>query len=431
LNEFPSLTLNLFSGLFNAVLTFVSFSVILWKLSGDLNFNFLHHSVCIPGYMFWATLVYASVGTVITFWIGKNLMRLNYQQEQFNANFRFGLVRVRESAEQIALYSGQKTENQRLKDIFETVFRNMLNIITLQKYLGFFTNGYNLLIQVVGILIALPRYIFEKMQIGSLIQVSTAFGEVVGALSFVVLSFSTIANWRAVIFRLTEFSHLMDEAAKGIAEKNISVVSADESKIETSCLLLTLPSHQKLTDQLKFTVQKGEHVLINGKYGSGKSTLLRAMANIWPYGEGELYMPDVKMLFLPQKPYFPLGTLKQALLYPNNNSDKISDEKIKAILDDCGLNYIKKYLNEIRYWPIEFSLGEQQLIAFARIFIVEPDWVFLDEATSALDEETEKKMYELLQTRFPHMTIVSVGHRSSLKQFHQKEIYIEKQERII
>lgn len=437
LNELPSLTLNLFSGFFNATLTFVSFSVILWELSGDLKFNFLHHAFYIPGYMFWATLIYASIGTVIIFWIGKNLMRLNYQQEQFNANFRFGLVRVRESAEQIALYSGQKTENQRLKDIFETVFRNTLNIIVLQKYMGFFTNGYNLLIQVVGILIALPRFISERMLIGTLFQVNNAFGQVVGALSFVVFSFSTIANWRAVIFRLTEFSHLMDEAAKGIAEKNISVVSADKPTIETSHLLLTLPSHQKLTDMLKFKVQQGEHVLINGKYGSGKSTLLRAMANIWPYGEGALYMPNTKMLFLPQKPYFPLGTLKQALLYPNsinannNNINKISDEKILAILDDCGLSYLKKYLNEIRYWPIEFSMGEQQLVAFARIFIVEPVWVFLDEATSALDEETEKRMYELLQTRFPLMTIVSVGHRSSLKQFHQKEIYIEKQDRVI
>ncbi len=433
LNELPTLTLSLFSGLFNASLTFVSFSVILWGLSGNLKFTFLHHAFDIPGYMFWATLIYASIGTVVIFWIGKNLMRLNYQQEQFNANFRFGLVRVRESAEQIALYSGQKTENQRLKDIFETVFRNTLKIITLQKYMGFFTNGYNLLVQVVGILIALPRFISERLLIGTLFQVNNAFGQVVSALSFVVFSFSTIASWRAVILRLTEFSLLMDEAAKGIAEKNIDVISSDKSHIETNHLLLTLPSHQKLSDILKFKVQKGEHVLINGKYGSGKSTLLRAMADIWPYGGGELHMPNTKLLFLPQKPYFPLGTLKQALLYPNgiNNSNKISDEKILAILDDCGLSYTKKYLNEVRYWPIEFSMGEQQLVAFARIFIVEPDWVFLDEATSALDEDTEKKMYELLQTRFLHMTIVSVGHRSSLKQFHQKEIFIEKQDRAI
>jgi putative ATP-binding cassette transporter len=250
---------------------------------------------------------------------------------------------------------------------------------------------------------------------------------VVGALSFIVLSFSTIANWGAVVFRLTEFNHLMNEAAKGISDHNIIANPTDKNKIEASQLSLTLPSYQILTNKMDFIINKSEHVLITGKYGSGKSTLLRAFANIWPYGEGEITIPKARMLFLPQKPYFPLGTLKQALLYPNEVI--IPDEKIISLLEDCGLAYMKQYLHEIRYWPMEFSLGEQQLVAFVRIFIFEPEWVFLDEATSALDEETEKRIYELLQTRFPSMTIVSVGHRSSLKQFHQKEIYIQKRER--
>jgi putative ATP-binding cassette transporter len=429
LNELPTLSLNLFSGLFNSALTFVSFSVVLWGLSGDLKFNFAHHDFSIPGYMFWITLIYASIGTVITAWIGKDLMRLNYQREQVNANFRFGLIRVRESAEQIALYKGQKTEKYGLKAIFEPVFKNYLDIIILQKYLGFFVNGYSLLIQVVGVLIALPRYIHEKLQIGILVQVGNAFGQVVGALSFVVTSFATIANWRAVIFRLTEFTRLMDEAKSQITKTNLPAVYTHKPVIEVQSLSLTLPSHQLLTDKLNFVINQNEHILITGKYGSGKSVLMRAMANIWPYSEGIIHMPEANMLFLPQKPYFPLGTLKQALLYPHHENE-ISDEEIKAILDDCGLSYFNKYLHEVRYWPLELSLGEQQLIAFARIFIVKPQWVFLDEATSALDEETEKNIYQLLQKRFPRMTIVSVGHRSSLKQFHQKEIYVEKQERV-
>ncbi|MDX2164648.1 MAG: ABC transporter ATP-binding protein/permease [Gammaproteobacteria bacterium] len=429
LNELPTLTLTLFSGLFNAGLTLVAFSVILWQLSGALTFTLLGHTIYIPGYMFFATIIYAVFGTYITAWIGKHLAQLNYQQEQFNANFRFNLVRVRESTEQISLYRGEDNERYRLMDTFKYVFDNFYRIINVQKFLGFFVNGYSLLTQVIGILIALPRYIAERQEIGSLIQVSTAFQEVVGALSFIVTSFTTIANWRAVIKRLTEFTRLMNEAADEIHQKNITVDYDGNHEIRAHNLSLCLPNHEILVNPMSFSIKAGEHVLISGKYGSGKSTLLRAMANIWPYGSGEISLPEKnRRLFLPQKPYFPIGTLREALLYPNTGI-QISDDKLKETLTLCGLGYIKNRLNDVRYWSMEFSLGEQQLIAFARIFIVEPQWVFMDEATSALDEGTEKHMYELLQTRFPKMTIVSVGHRSSLKLFHQKEIYVDKIEK--
>ncbi len=429
LNELPTLTLSLFSGLFNAGLTLVAFSVILWQLSGALTFTVWGHTIYIPGYMFFATVIYAVFGTYLTAWIGKHLAQLNYQQEQYNANFRFNLVRVRESTEQISLYHGEDNERHRLMDTFKYVFENFNRIINVQKFLGFFVNGYSLLTQVIGILIALPRYIAERQEIGSLIQVSTAFQEVVGALSFIVTSFTTIANWRAVIKRLTEFTRLMNEASAEIHQKNIKVTYDGNHEIRARHLSLCLPNHEILVNPMDFSIKAGEHILISGKYGSGKSTLLRAMANIWPYGSGEISLPEKKQrLFLPQRPYFPIGTLREALLYPNMDI-KVADEKLKEILTLCGLGYIKNRLNEVRYWSAEFSMGEQQLIAFARIFIVQPKWVFMDEATSALDEETEKAMYELLQTRFPEMTIVSVGHRSSLKLFHQKEIYVDKIEK--
>ncbi|HEV2614928.1 MAG TPA: ABC transporter ATP-binding protein/permease [Gammaproteobacteria bacterium] len=429
LNEFPTLTLGLFSGLFNAALTLVAFSVILWQLSGDLVFQVWGHTITIPGYMFFATIFYATFGTYVTMWIGKRLAQLNYQQEQFNANFRFNLVRVRESTEQISLYRGEENEKVRLRDTFQYVFDNFYRIINVQKFLGFFTNGYGLLTQVIGILIALPRYIAEHQEIGSLVQVSTAFQEVVGALSFIVTSFTTIANWRAVIKRLTEFTRLMNEAATEIHQKSIKVEYDGNQEIRARNLSLCLPNHEILVNPMSFSIKAGEHVLIAGKYGSGKSTLLRAMANIWPYGSGEISLPEKnRRLFLPQRPYFPIGSLREALLYPNTDI-KVSDEKIKEILDLCGLSSFKNRLDEVRYWSMEFSLGEQQLIAFSRIFIIEPKWVFLDEATSALDEATEERMYQLLQTTFPAMTIVSVGHRSSLKLFHQKEIYVDKIEK--
>jgi putative ATP-binding cassette transporter len=429
LNEFPTLTLGLFAGLFNAGLTLVAFSVILWELSGALVFHVWGHTIYIPGYMFFATIIYAVFGTYITAWIGKHLAQLNYQQEQFNANFRFNLVRVRESTEQVSLYRGEDNEKHRLMDTFQYVFNNFYKIINVQKFLGFFVNGYGLLTQVIGILIALPRYIAEHQEIGSLIQVSTAFQEVVGALSFVVNSFTTIASWRAVIKRLTEFTRLMNEASIEIHQKNIRVDYDGNQEIRANQLSLCLPNHEILVNPMSFSIKAGEHVLITGKYGSGKSTLLRAMANIWPYGSGEISLPEKnRRLFLPQKPYFPIGTLREALLYPNIDLN-IPDQKLKETLELCGLSYLKNRLNDVRYWSMEFSLGEQQLIAFARIFIVEPKWVFLDEATSALDEATEEHMYQLLQSRFPAMTIVSVGHRSSLKLFHQKEIHVDKIEK--
>lgn len=438
LSEFPTLVLSLFSGLLNSALTLFSFSIILWELSGNLRFSLLHHPLQIHGFMFWATMVYAGFGTWMMGKLGFDLIGLNYQQEQFNANFRFGLIRVRESSEQIALYQGQSFEAKTLSQLFEPVYKNFWDIILLQKKLGYFVNGYNLMIPVVGILLALPRYIKEKLEFGYLMQVANAFERVVTALSFIVFSFSSIANLRAVTWRLTEFRELMTEAQHESTQKTIQLTHHDKKTIELRQLALHLPPHHgeiyhaaPLTQILDLDIRAGEHVLITGKYGSGKSTLLRALADIWVYGEGKIALSREKTLFLPQKPYFPLGSLKQALLYPNSESQESDekDQKIQAILDKCGLGYFKQYLDQVRYWPLEFSLGEQQLIAFVRIFLVEPEWVFLDEATSALDEETEAKMYKLLQDTFPRMTIVSVGHRSSLKQFHQKEIYIEKQER--
>jgi vitamin B12/bleomycin/antimicrobial peptide transport system ATP-binding/permease protein len=426
LNEFPTLTLNLFAGLFSSVITLVSFSVILWELSGSLMFTLAGRTIDIPGYMFFATIIYAAIGTWITLMIGRRLPRLNYQQEQFNANFRFGLIRVRESCEAIALYRGEQNEKRGLMQLFSDVYNNFFAIIRVQRNLNFFINAYSLATQIVGILIALPRYIAQHQLIGSLIQVLTAFEQVVDALSFIPNSFSTIASWRAVIWRLTEFSRLMDESVAEAQRKHVEVIPGEKPVLSSQQLNLMLPNHEILVHDLEFTIKPSERVIITGKYGSGKSTLLRAIANIWPYGSGNIYIPPAKMLFLPQRPYFPLGSLRRAILYPEANP-AISDQEIRQILEDCGLPKLKNRLDEVRYWSAELSLGEQQLIAFARIFLYQPEWVFLDEATSALDEDTEAQMYRLLEARFPKITIVSVGHRSSIKQFHQREIIVRKE----
>lgn len=424
LNEFPTLTISLFSGLFSAVLTFAAFSTILWQLSGNIQFQLFGKHFTLHGDMLWATFIYAIAGTYIMQKIGKNLMRLNYQQEQFNANFRFGLVRVREAAEQIALYDGGNNENSRLKNLFLPVFNNFIAILQLQKLLAFFLNGYGLLSQIVGILIALPRYIHQRLPIGFLMQVSNAFQRVVDSLSYIVNAYTTIASWRAAINRLTEFREFVEDTERAFKEKHIVVTTAITQQLKTKNIDITLPNGIALIKQLNLEINAKESLLITGDSGAGKSTLLRALANIWPYGEGAIELPKAKILFLPQKPYLPLGTLRDALTYPSNHT--FSDTELTAALKLCGLHNLEQALNETHQWAMEFSLGEQQLLAFARIFLQKPDWVFLDEATSALDENNESKMYQLLKETLPNITIVSVGHRKSLTAWHEKTLHLSK-----
>lgn len=423
LNEFPQLTIGLITGLVGSILSLGAFSVILWHLSGTFELHLFHRKFAIHGYMFWATLIYAALGTWITHLIGKKLTPLNYQQQQFNANFRFGLIRAREAAEQIALYHGDKNERFRLRHLFQPVFDNFFSIIKIQKYMGFFTNGYNLMIQIIGILIALPKYLAKKITFGTLIQITRAFETVVNALSYIVSSYSTIASWAAVIRRLSEFDQFMQETEITMTQSPFTFdVTTDELKAQN--LRITLPNNTVLQNNINFSVKKGESLLITGNSGAGKSTLLRALAKLWPYGAGHIVLPQSKkILFLPQKPYLPLGTLREALTYPSNET--FSDAQITQALTLCGLERFLPYLNETHYWAMEFSLGEQQLIAFARIFLHQPEWIFLDEATSALDEDNESKMYQLLKGKLPETSIISVGHRSSLPQWHAKILHLD------
>lgn len=443
LNELPQMTLALFLGLFHSILILLSFSTILWKLSGTLIIPLGQQiKVHIHGYMFWATVLYASLGTWITIKLGKNLIQLNYQQEKYNANFRFSLIRIRESAEQIALYQGEHDERQKLSHSFTFVFSNFIELLRLQKILNLFVNGYNQIQIIAAILIALPRYIAERLPIGHLMQVNNAFQQVVTAFSFVVNSYSLIANWRAVIRRLIEFNYLMDEASSEMTQRKIHIQYTEQPHLSIINLTLALPDGTVLLEPLHFQIKSGQHILINGPSGTGKSTLLRAIAGLWPYGEGVIVIPkNIKKLFLPQKPYLPLGSLKHVLLYPKNyldsrdvhgvNEPQIAINDTENVLRDCGLLHLIDKLDEVHNWATEFSLGEQQLIAFARIFILKPDWIFLDEATSALDEVMEMKMYQLLHQRLPHATIISIGHRSSLQSFHQEKITLEKRRLLV
>ena len=419
LDEFPSTTLGLFFMVFQSTLTLASFGYILWGLSGSLTIPMGSIHLVIPGYLCLAALLYALLGTWVTSSIGKKLSRLNYQLQQYNADFRFSLVRLREASEQVALCRGEAVEDGKFHKLFSKIFNNYVDMAEVKKRLMFFINGYANTASIFGLVISLPMYFAKKIQLGVVVQISGAFSAVIGALSIVVENFSAFASWRSVIHRLAEFNRSMDSLSQ--SSSKITVREHGSQDIVIDKLNLVTPDGRILMQEINLVFGAGQTTLLSGATGLGKSTFLRAMAGIWPYGEGQIHLPqDANIMFLPQKPYLPLGSLREVLLYPNHANE--SDEVLDELLALCGLKKLQHRLDENENWAHELSLGEQQLIAFARIFLNKPDVVFLDESTSALDEEMELKMYEKLRICLPNATIISVGHRSSLQKFHERQV---------
>ncbi|MBI5448393.1 MAG: ABC transporter ATP-binding protein/permease [Gammaproteobacteria bacterium] len=427
LNLFPSLTVQLYSAFLHAILNLISFSIILWDISGTPKFHLFHWTILFPGYLCWTALIYAALGTFLTAKIGHHLASLNYMQQQYNANFRFGLARIREFNEQIALFHGRETEKKSLIGTFSFVFNNFIRIIKVQRNLDFFRGGYSIVSGLIGVCAALPLYLARKIKMGVLMQISNAFGQVIDSLSIFINAFNEIANWYSVIYRLTEFEMRMKLADKHEALEHISIVSVPKQTfLQCKDVTITLPSQQPLLTDFNLTIEQGERLLIMGNSGSGKSTLLRFIAGIWPYGQGEVTLPEAKMLFLPQKPYFPLGTLRAAVCYPSD-PDMFSEQDIVQALCQCGLTQYSENLMEVKHWSQSLSLGEQQLLAFARVLLHKPDWLFLDEATSAMDEANERRMYEYVDHCLsPTVTVVSVGHRPSLIAWHHRKLLMVK-----
>jgi putative ATP-binding cassette transporter len=425
LDSFSSNTISLFTNFLNSGLTLFYFGRILWMLSGPLTISLNRLGTFhVSGYLFWAALLFAAIGTPLNFFIGRFLAGVNYFQQRFNADFRFGMVRLRESSEQVALYRGEEVENIKFNNLFARIFANYMRMVKIQKSLTFFQFGYNTIANIFGALICLPLYFAKKIKLGEVMQISSAFGQVIGAFSILVNSYTTLAAWRSVIHRLAEFNQTMAAANKISETTQIHVGHHKESYLEVDQLQVELPEGEALLKDIHLKFEAGESILITGLSGSGKSTLLRTLAGIWPYGNGKITLPPrEQIMFLPQKPYLPIGSLRDVLLYPYGKSD-IAEKKLMEILALCGLEKLQPDLDNIRHWSHELSLGEQQLCGFARIFLQKPQWVFLDEATSALDEAAEIKMYKMLRELLPTVTVISVGHRSTLYQFHTKKINV-------
>lgn len=427
--QFVEMTLSFAIGILKAFCTFVSFVFILYQLSGSLTFNFLGHTWTINGYMLWASLLYSIIGTFLTHLVGRKLVKLNFIQQRYEADFRFSMIRLRESAESVAFYRGEGQEGEVFKSRFKVLLDNFWQLVNKQKQLVFLTSGYSQIAIIFPFVVAMNRYLAKEVSLGGLMQVVSAFGRVQDSLSYFVDMYSSIAQWQAVVMRLTYFGRHMHEVSVEAEKFHVDRFATAEA-VSVQKLNVNLPDGSPLLQNVTFKLAPGHNVLIKGVSGSGKSTLLRALAGIWPFVEGKINLPRTEeLMFIPQKPYLPLGTLKEALLYPGNKS--LSDNELVYLMDICQIGYLKDKLELTADWSHVLSVGEQQRLAFVRAHIQQPKWLFLDEATSALDEETEAEMYSLLEERLINTTVVSIGHRSTLNKFHELALRLNKEEKSV
>ena len=425
--RFVEQTLALGIGLLSAVVTLASFIFILWTLSNEAPLHLFGRDIPIPGYLVWAALIYALIGTTLTHLIGWPLVGLNFQQQRYEADFRFNLVRVRENSEQIALLRGEAVERTQLQGRFGLVVQNWLGIMQRTKKLTAFTSSYSQASVIFPYVLIAPAYFAEKVQLGGMMQTLSAFTSVQDALSFFITAYRTLAEWQSVVARLSGFETAIENAdALTVKDDIIHVAAAGKANIDLEKLVVSLPNGVPLVAADGFHIQRGERTLLTGPSGSGKSTLFRAIAGIWPFGKGSIKVPaQANLMMLPQRPYFPIGTLTAAVSYPAEES-AFDRTQIGDALMAVGLPKLVSRLDEKAHWNRMLSLGEQQRLGLARALLLQPQYLFLDEATASLDEPSEAALYRLIEEKLPATTIVSIGHRSTLEAFHQRQIMLSR-----
>ncbi|MGN6309466.1 MAG: ABC transporter ATP-binding protein/permease [Xanthobacteraceae bacterium] len=420
---FVEQTLNIGIGLLSSVVTLFSFFVILWGLSAAAPLHLFGQVYNVPGYLVWGALVYAVIGTALTHLVGRPLIRLDFMQQRYEADFRFNLVRARENAEQIALLRGESAERNQLLKRFTSVVDNWIAIMIRTKKVTALTASYSQAAKVFPFILVAPAYFADKIQLGGMMQTASAFGSVQGALSFFVTTYRSLAEWRAVVSRLDGFETSIAHATILPSEPDRIVhATANDATIALDDLLLQLPDGKPMVAAEALHLRPGETTLIKGPSGSGKSTLFRAIGGIWPFGTGTIRIPAAaRLMFLPQRPYFPVGSLKSAIAYPAE-PDAFDSDAVRAAIQTAGLPALADHLDEEAHWNARLSLGEQQRLGLARALLAQPDYLFLDEATASLDEAAEAKLYNVLAAKLPSTTIVSIGHRGTLDTLHAREI---------
>lgn len=421
INLFTTRTLSFMSGLLRAVTTIFCFIFVLWTLSEPLTFTLGGSTFHVYGYLVWTALAYSVIGTWITHKVGHRLVGLNFVQQKLEADFRYAMVRLRETSESVAFYHGAPEERRILGGRFQKLVTNTIYIIRKQKQLSWLTNSYGQIAIIFPFVVAAPRYLSKSISLGGLMQVANCFGKVQESMSYFVDVYSDLAEWMSCVERLLTFDEHMKELLEE-TEKEESLLHREKGKeLTLSRVDVGLPDGKRLLSSISCTIHEGEKVILKGPSGSGKSTFLRVLSGLWPFAEGTLVLPDRKeVLFIPQRPYMPMGTLEEAALYPGTKGNR---EELEHWMEECGLSQWIPHLSEEGDWGHVLSLGEQQKLAFVRIFMTKPRWVFLDEATSAMDEETENRLYSFL-VHMPGITVVSVGHRSTLDKYHTRTLRV-------
>ena len=422
-HQFVGNTMVLGIGFFSNVVTLGVFLYVLWELSEAFPMTSFGLSFNISGYLIWIAVIYAALGTFFTHKIGKALIALKFHQERFEANFRFGMARIRENSEQIALLGGESAEEAALGERYQSILANVYGVVRRQKLLGFFTSFFSNFTIIFPLMLLAPAYFFGKATLGTMMQANSAFGRVQDGLTWFVDSYNSLADYRAIVQRLTGFEAVMARSdALASAKPNIATRPASGPAFGAEGVVVGLPDGTPLSASPSFSLRPGDRVLLSGRSGSGKTTLLRAFSGLWPFGRGEIDVPEgTRTLVLPQRSYLPQGTLRQAIVYPET-LEAYDDASVREAITAVGLGDLVADLDKADNWPQRLSGGEQQRLGVARALLAKPDWLFLDEATSALDEAGEAALYKALIERLPRTGIVSIAHRASLDAFHNRRV---------
>jgi putative ATP-binding cassette transporter len=417
-------TLALSLSLLRNVVNLLSFAVVLWGLSGPISFVLRGTEFVVPGYMLWVAIAYAFSGSILTYLIGKPLVPANFDLQRFNANFRFRMTRIRENSESIALYAGERRERDGLGVSFLNIWHNYWRVMILTKRLNWFGSFYDQLAVVFPFLVAAPRYFAGAIEFGVIFQVSNAFGRVQDSLSWFVSVFQSLASWKATTNRLVTFADALENVETDARDQTLAVEPQDARAVDLKVSDIAIPTGRTLMQDVQIEIPRGDKVLISGPSGSGKTTLFRVLAGLWPFAKGKLRVPKgARVLFLSQKPYLPLGKLREVVAFPSEPGT-FTDAQIKDALAEVRLPHLVNRLDEDENWSMSLSVGEQQRVAIARALLNKPDWLFMDEATSALDEENERHVYELVSQRLAQSAVVSIAHRPSVAAYHRRRLAI-------